>query len=302
MNVQKSMDGRAWAEILLLALIWGGSFLATRVALDEIGPLTTVLHRAGWAAVILWAWVLMRGYDVPRTGRFLLACAGMGLLNNVIPFALMAWGQLHIESGLTAIFNAATAIFGVVAAAIAFTDERLTWNRALGVVLGFFGVATAIGLASFANFDIRSLAQLAIIGGTISYAIAGVWARKMMTGVRPEVAAMGMLTASTTMLLPLAWAVEGQPSLALQTSTWMGIGYVSIIATALAYLLYYRVLASAGSGNLMLVTLLVAPVAIVLGAWARNETLPSQAYLGFALLALGLVVLDGRVFKRFKKA
>ncbi len=296
------MDGRAWVEMLVLALIWGGSFLATRVALDEIGPLTTVLHRAGWAAVILWIWVLMRRYPVPRTARFVLACAGMGLLNNVIPFGLMAWGQLHIESGLTAIFNAATAIFGVVAAAIAFQDERLTWNRALGVLLGFFGVATAIGLASFASFDVRSLAQLAVIGGTISYAIAGVWARKMMTGVRPEVAAMGMLTASTLMLLPMAWALEGQPSLNLQNNTWVALAYVSIVATALAYLLYYRVLASAGSGNLMLVTLLVAPVAIVLGTLARDETLPPQAYAGFAILALGLVVLDGRVFKRFKKA
>ncbi len=299
-TAQKSLSPHAWVQMGVLALIWGGSFLATRVALDEIGPMTTVLHRTGWAALVLWGWVWARGLAVPRTWRFVVACAGMGLLNNVIPFGLMAWGQLHIESGLTAIFNAATAIFGVLAAAIAFKDERLTWNRALGVVLGFFGVATAIGLASFASFDLRSLAQLAVIGGTVSYAIAGVWARIMFQGTQPEVAAMGMLSAATVFMVPIVIWTEGVPSLALQASTWAAIGYVSIVATALAYLLYYRVLAAAGSGNLMLVTLLVAPVAIVLGAWARAETLAPQAFVGFAMLAVGLIVLDGRVFKRRK--
>ena len=154
--------------------------------------------------------------------------------------------------------------------------------------------ATAIGLEHLLAFDLRSLAQLAIIAGTISYAFAGIWARKRLTGLAPEVAAAGMLTGSTLIMLPAAWIIEGPITLALQTQTWLAIGYYVVIATALAYLLYYRILALAGSGNLMLVTLLVPPIAIVLGAVVLGETLHPRAYLGFGVLALGLVILDGR--------
>ncbi len=298
MTAQKSLTGAAWALLLLLSLIWGASFLSIRVALDEIGPLTSVAHRTFWAMLVLWAVIALLRLPVPKDPRLWGAFLIMGLLNNVIPFGLMAWGQLHIETGLTSILNAATAIFGVLAAALAFPDERLTLRRALGVSLGFLGVATAIGLGNLLNFDLRSLAQLAVIGGTISYALAGIWARKTLSGLRPEVAAAGMLTGSTLITLPLAWIAEGPPTLALQTDTWIAIGYYAVIATAIAYLLYYKVLQLAGSGNLLLCTLLIAPVAIVLGALVRDESLDPRAYIGFALLALGLLILDGRLFRK----
>jgi len=181
-----------------------------------------------------------------------------------------------------------------------FADERVTLGKAIGVTLGFFGVATAIGLENFRNFDLRSLAQLAVIGGTISYAIAGVWARKMLSGLPPQVAAAGMLTGSTLITVPLAWVIDGPISLDLEPRTIMAIGYYAIIATAGAYLLYYRVLAMAGSGNLMLVTLLITPVAITLGALVLDESLNANAYVGFVLLALGMVILDGRVWNKLR--
>ncbi len=283
--------------MLILALIWGASFLAVRVALDEIGPLTSVAHRVGWAMVALWIAVIVMRLPLPREPRVWGAFLVMGMLNNVIPFGLMAWGQLHIESGLTSILNASTAIFGVLAAAIFFADERISTRKAVGVMLGFAGVATAIGLENLRNFDIRSLAQLAVIAGTVSYALAGVWARKMLSGQPPQVAAAGMVTGATLIMLPLAWIVEGPLTLNLQTPTLLAIAYYALVATAFAYLLYYRVLAMAGSGNLMLVTLLVAPVAIVLGASLRDEALRPAAYAGFVLLALGLAVLDGRIWR-----
>jgi drug/metabolite transporter (DMT)-like permease len=300
MTDQKTISGRAWAEMLLLGAIWGGSFLSIRVALDEIGPLTAVAHRTGWAMLVLWGVVALRGISVPRDLRIWGAFMVMGLLNNVIPFGLMAWGQLHIASGLTSIFNAATAIFGVLAASLFFADERMTPRRALGVALGFAGVATAIGIDSLHSFDLQSLAQLAVLAGAASYALAGVWARKHLGGLHPLLAAAGMLTGSSLITLPLAWTVEGPITLALAPDTLLAIGYYAIVATAGAYLLYYRVLQMAGSGNLMIVTLLIPPVAITLGAWVRGETLGPQAYAGFALLALGLEVLDGRIWNRKK--
>ncbi|MEX0368071.1 MAG: DMT family transporter [Ruegeria sp.] len=293
MNTQKTLSPRAWAELILLGTIWGASFLAIRVALDEVPVITSVLHRTFWAMLLLWLVVVAARLPVPREPRIWGAFLVMGLLNNAIPFGLMAWGQLYIETGLTSILNAATAIFGVIVAAIVFPDERLTPRRAIGVGLGFFGVATAIGLSNFVSFDLRSIAQLAILGGTVSYALAGAWARFKLSHLPPQVAAAGMLTGSTLIALPLALLIDGAPSLDLQPETWIAIAYYSLIATAGAYLLYYRVLAMAGSGNLMLVTLLIPPVAILLGAWVRDEALSPNAFAGFALLALGLMILNG---------
>lgn len=302
MTEQKSLSARAWIELLVLGTIWGASFLSIRIALDEVTFLWTVVHRVGWAALILWTVVRLKGIALPRDpgiwGAFLI----MGILNNVIPFSLMAWGQLHIESGLTSILNASTAIFGVVVATIVFPDERLTLNRGIGVLLGFFGVATAIGLGALLELDLRSMAQLAVICGAMSYAIAGAWGRKTLSGLPPILAAAGMLTGSTLVMLPLAWAFEGPPDLSLEPRTMLAIGYYSVVATALAYLLFYRILAVAGASNLMLCTLLIPPIAIVLGALFLGETLEPRAILGLLILALGLVLLDGRILRLGNKS
>lgn len=300
MSLQKSISSRAWAEMLLLAAIWGASFVSIRIALDEIGPMTAVAHRVGWAMLALWGAVVLMRLPLPRNPRVWLCFLVMGLLNNVIPFGLMAWGQLHIESGLTSILNAATAIFGVITASLFFADERITLRKGIGVTLGFAGVATAIGLENLRDFDIRSLAQLAVIGGTVSYALASVWARKQLSDQPPQVAAAGMVTGATVIMLPLAWIVEGPLTLDLAPRTYGAIGYYALLGTALAYLLYYRVLGMAGSGNLMLVTLMIPPFGIVLGAIILNEALRPAAYAGFALLALGLLVLDGRIWRLVK--
>jgi drug/metabolite transporter (DMT)-like permease len=301
MTDQKSLSGRAWAEMLVLALIWGGSFLSIRIALDEISPLMSVAHRVTLAMLVLWVVVAMMRIPLPRNPRIWFAFLVMGLLNNVIPFILMAWGQLYIESGLTSILNAFTAVVGVVMAALFFSDERLTPRKIIGVVLGFFGVAVAIGLENFKNFDLRSLAQLAVIGGTVAYAVAGVWARKNLVGMPPQLAAAGMLTGATVIMLPLVYFVEGLPTFDLKPRTLVAIGYYAVIATAAAYLLYYRVLAMAGSGNLMLVTLLVAPIAITLGAVVLGEKLSANAFVGFVILAVGLIILDGRGWKALRR-
>jgi drug/metabolite transporter (DMT)-like permease len=298
MAPQQSLSPRAMLELTLLALIWGGSFLAIRVALDEV----TVFHSVAWrvapAALVLWAWVLIRRLPVPRAPRIWAAFLVMGFLNNVVPFTLMAWAQLHIETGLTSILNATTAIFGTLLAALVFADERLTARKVIGVTLGFAGVVAAIGAEALSGLDFRSLAQLAVLAGTLSYAVAGLWARARLGGLRPEVAAAGMLTGSSLVMVPMSVALEGWPSFALQPATWAAIGYYALVSTALAYLLYYRVLAMAGSANLLFVTLMIPPVAIVLGTLVRGEALAPSAFLGLGLLGLGIVFLDGRLVAR----
>ncbi len=295
---QKSLSARAWAELMLLGLLWGGSFLSIRVALDEVPVITAVLHRTGWAMLVLWAVVLASGHRIPRDPKIWGAFLVMGMLNNVIPFGLMTWGQLYIETGLTSILNAATAVFAVVVSALVFADERLTTRRMIGVGLGFFGVATAIGLKNLTQFDLRSTAQLAVLGGAFSYACASAWGRARLGDLPPQLAAAGMLTGSTLVLLPAALLIDGPIQMTLQPKTWVAIAYFALAATAGAYLLYYRVLAMAGSGNLMLVTLLIPPVAIILGALVLGEELKPRAFVGFVFLAMGLLVLNGTLGRR----
>lgn len=300
MNPQISMSTRAWGELLLLSLLWGGSFLAISFALREVEVFTVVAIRVAGAAIVLWSYVLLRGLALPRGPRIWGAFLVMGLLNNVIPFSLIVWGQQYIPSGLASILNASTAIFGVIVAAAVFADERLTARKSIGVTLGFAGVATAIGLSALRDLDLRSLAQLAIIGAALSYAFAGAFARGALKGLTPQVAAAGMTSCSALFMVPAALLLEGVPGAALAPATWAALAYLAVVATALAYLLYYRVLAVAGSGNLMLVTLLVAPVAIALGALVLGEELRPEAHAGFALLAAGLIVLDGRLIARLR--
>ena len=297
MTQQKSMSGVAWAQLLLLALIWGGSFLSTRIALDEIGPFTAVLHRCFWAMLVLWAAVLLSGKAIPREPRVWGAFLVMGVLNNVLPFFFLAWGQLHIESGLTAIFNSFTAVFGVVIAAIAFADEKLTGRKLAGVAFGVTGVAVAMGLDTLRHVDLRSLGQLSVLCATLCYALGGSYGRAKLSHLPPQVAAAGMLTGSSLVMIPLAWATEGAPTLALEPRTWAAIAYYSLIATAVAYLLYYSIMAKAGSGNLMLVTLLLVPVAVLLGHFVLGEVLMPRHLIGFGIIAASLVVIDGRVVR-----
>ncbi len=289
-----SLSPRIWGELALLGAIWGASFLAIKLALDEVPVFTLVAHRVVWACAILWAYVWWRGLPVPKHAGLWGALLMMGVLNNVIPFTLMAWGQQFIETGLTSIFNAATAVFGVLVAAMVFTDERLTPRRFTGVCIAFLGVAIAIGLEALAQFDLRSIAQLAVLAGTLSYAIAAAWARHHLSGLKPQVAAAGMLTGASLVMVPLALVVDGPPRLPQDPVTYAAIGYFAILGTAVAYLLYYRILAAAGSGNAMIVTLLIPPIAILLGWVVLGERLSPNAFLGFAVLAVGLVLLNQR--------
>ncbi|MCF1709789.1 DMT family transporter [Tabrizicola sp. J26] len=299
MTPQKSISARAWAELLLLAMIWGGSFIANRLAINEIGVLGTVAFRVAGACALLWLYVALRGLTVPRSPRIWGAFLLMGALNNAIPFSLITWAQLTVPSGLAAILNASTALMGVVVASVVFRDERLTGRRLAGVLLGLAGVTVVIGLQALTALDLTSVAQLTLLVAALSYACAAVWGRLNLSGLPPQVAAAGMLTGSTLLMLPAALLVEGVPP-GPSAGTWLALGYLAVVSTAGAYLLYYRVLALAGAGNLSLVTLLTAPFAVILGALVLGESLPLRDYLGFALIAAGLVVIDGRILNLAK--
>ena len=294
---QQTVSLAAWITLAALAVIWGGSFLAFALILREVPVFTIVAHRVFWAALFLWGLVIAMGIPRPNLQQWRTLIV-MGLLNNVIPFSLIIWGQTQIESGLASILNGTTAIFTFLLAALFFADERLTRRKSLGVAVAFGGVSTVIGIDALRSFDIRSLAQLAVIGACLSYAFAAVWARSKIKGLHPIMAATGMLTGSSIIIIPMALFIEGLPSFALNITTTASIIFLAVPATALAYLLYYRALRLAGSANLSLVTLLVPPVAVFLGAAILGERLSPSAFLGFGLIALGMVIIDGRLVTR----
>ena len=295
MIAQRTLSLTAWSLLILLAIIWGGSYLSNRVALEEVPVFTTVAFRVTGAAAALWLYVMIRRLAVPVSPGLALRFLGMGILNNVIPFSLIVWGQQHIPSGLAAILNATTAILAVLVAACFFADERLTLRKAGGVLVGFTGVCVIVGTSALTKFDLGSWGQLAMLGAAISYSLSASYARLTLGGLRPEVQAAGMLTAASLAMLPLALWHDGPPTLAYAPATWAALAYLAFMSSALAYVLFYRVLTLAGAGNLQLVTLMIGPVAVLLGAIIYNETLHLHEYAGFAIIAAGLLIIDGRL-------
>ncbi|SOC12166.1 DMT family transporter [Rhodobacter maris] len=291
-----------WILLAALALVWGTSFLSNRAALSGAGFLTVVTFRVSFGALALWLWVWARRLPLPANPRYLWTFLVMGALNNAIPFSLIVWGQTQIDSGLAAILNAATALFGVLVAAAAFADERLSATRLGGVLIGLAGVALAIGPEALSTFTLASAGQWAVVGASLSYGFAGAYARRAIHGLAPEVAAAGMLTGAMVWLIPAMLLVEGVPNFDWGLEAWAGMLWLALGCSALAYLIYYRILARAGAGNLSLVTLLIPPVAILAGWAVYGERLGLREWAGFAVLAAGLALLNAAPKPRAKTA
>jgi drug/metabolite transporter (DMT)-like permease len=234
---------------------------------------------------------------MPRDGKSWAAFFGMGILNNMIPFCLIVWGQTHIASGLASILNATTPLFGVVVAHLLTADEKMTGNRLLGVLVGFAGVAYMIGFDVLRDLGSNVLAQLAVLGAALSYAFAGIFGRRFrQMGMAPLLPAAGQVTASTVLMLPIALVVDQPWTLAAPSSeTWMALLGLALLSTAIAYVLFFRILSTAGATNLMLVTFLIPVSAILLGALVLGEQLQGKHLIGMAMIALGLAAIDGRL-------
>ncbi|MEE3118113.1 MAG: DMT family transporter [Pseudomonadota bacterium] len=297
--ISPTMGVREWTLLLGLSILWGGSFFFVGVAVQELPPLTIVALRVGLAAVGLWVIALVLGLKPPRSPRVWLAFLCMGTINNVIPFSLIVWGQTQIASGLASILNATTPLFTVVVATCLLSDERATPLKLVGVITGFCGVVVMIGLPASAQ-PAPWLPQLAILAAALSYAFGGVYGRRFKSlGVHPILTAAGQVTASGLIMLPLAFWLEGAGALAAAgPGTWGAILGLALFSTSLAYIIYFRLLATAGATNLLLVTLLVPASAILLGVLFLNEALSVTQFAGLGLIALGLSAIDGRLWPR----
>lgn len=297
-----NIDSTSALMLLGLAVVWGGSFFFAEIALREVPPLTIALHRVFWAVPALFLIVLYQGLKIPRSIRAWFCYLVMGALNNAIPFSLIFWGQTNIGSGLASILNCTTSFLSVIVAGILLADETLTRRKIIGALFGMFGVAVIMGLDALVNFDLRNLAQLAILGAALSYAFAGVWGKRFLSDYPPVMNAFGMLVGSTILMIPVALFTEGMPVLTLSTEVWASLLAIALLSTAVAYLLYFKILVRAGAANLMLVTLLIPPVAVGLSVAFLGEKMGTETWIGFGLIAAGLIVTDGRLLAMLRRS
>ena len=282
---------RVWLWLLSLTVLWGGSFFFAKVALGELGPFTVAFARVGLAALALAVVVTLR-QDAPWRTYF-----AMGFLNNALPFCLIFWGQTEIAVGLASIINATTPLFTLVVAHFLTPDEKIDRTKIAALLIGLLGVVVLIGPDALIGGS-ALLAQMACLGAALSYAFAGVYGRRFRRmGIAPAEAAGGQVTASAVLILPIMlvvdqpWTLSAAPSLTVV----LALAGLALLSTALAYVLYFRILAAAGATNLLLVTLLIPVPATLLGAVVLGEQLEPRHFAGMALIGLGLLLIDGRV-------
>lgn len=297
MPSSSGLDLRSSVMMLVLAAVWGGAFFFGALAVREVPPLTVTLLRVALAVPLLYLIVRAQGLRLPRSARVWGAYLMMGALNNAIPFSLIFYGQTQIDSGLSSILNSTTAMFAAFAAGLLLPDEPLNARKVIGAALGVIGVAVIMGPSALLEFNPTNLAQLAILGASLSYALAGVWGKARLLEHPPLVNALGMVIGSSLLMLPLVLLVDGPPNMALSWSAWGSILGLAALSTVLAYALYFAIMARAGAANVLLVTLLIPVFAIALGVAFLGETMGPEAWIGFAIIALGFAVTDGRPAK-----
>lgn len=295
----KSMNLAEWVILILLSILWGGSFFFVGVAVKELPPLTIVSLRVGFASLALLAVVHFSSHKLPRKREIWVAFLGMSLLNNVIPFNLMVWGQTHIASGLASILNATTPLFTVITAHIFTRDEKMNAKKMFGVAIGLAGVVIMIGYEALKEIDSSIFGQFAVLGAALFYSLAGIYGRRFRRhDVNPIVTATGQVTVSAVILIPIALLIEKPFTLADPgLEVWSAVIGLAVLSTALAYILYFRVLATAGATNVLLVTLLIPISAILLGISFLEEQIELKHLIGMGLISIGLLSIDGRVYK-----
>jgi drug/metabolite transporter (DMT)-like permease len=292
------MGAREWTMLFVLSVLWGGSFFFFKVLVAEFPPFTVVLGRVGLAALALNILLLLKRDLMPRDPRLWGAFLIMGLLNNVIPFSLIVFGETRISSGLASILNATTPIFTVLAAHVLTSSEKLSWAKGFGVFFGFAGVAVLIGPGVLIGLEKDNLlGEAACLLAALVYALAGIYGRRFK-GIPPLKVATGQITASTLVLIPLAAFVDRPWTLsAPSANAWMAFLGIALLSTALAYILYFRILAAAGATNLLLVTFLLPISAMALGVFVLGEKATWQGLAGMALIGMGLAAIDGRLWR-----
>ncbi len=298
----RAMTGPEWAMLGLLSVFWGGSYLFNGLALQEVPVLSIVAFRTTFGALALHLLLRVSGIPFPHDWRSLRGYAGMAVLNGALPFCLIVYSQTLIPSGLASILNATTPIFTMLLAHFLLADERLDAAKIVGVLLGFAGVVVLFSDKAFAGSG-EVIGLIACTAASISYGLSNIYGRRFIApGAHPFALATGQLTLAAGIMVPLALIFDQPFARPLPGGqALLALSLLALVSTAAAYTLFFRILMRAGGTNVSLVTLLIPCSAILMGAIFLGERLGLKEIASFAIIALGLLVIDGRVIRLFTR-
>ena len=294
------MKNKDWFLVILLGVFWGASFLFVEILLEYVTPFVVVYLRVAIASALLLIYILIRNIKFQFSRGDLFNLFVMGLLNNILPFLLIAYGQQSITGGLASILNVNTSFMTILLVALFIPNEKLNFHRTIGVLIGILGVILAVDYQNIFQINNDSVGQYLILLATISYSFAGIWAKLKLQNLPPVVSAAGMLTMSTIFLSPyiLSTHFEELSSLNLDTLKY-ALGF-ALICTVFAYFIYFKILESTGAGNLLICTIIIPPSSIILNSIFICEVINTNEILGLLVIIVGLLVIDGRILgKKF---
>ena len=292
------MANKDWLLVSLLGLFWGSSFFFVEVLLKYLSPFMIVYLRVCIASIFLILFICIKSVKFQFTFNNFFNLSIMSLLNNIFPFLLITFGQQTTTGGLASILNANTSFVAIILASLFLPFERLNLNRVVGISIGILGVVIAIGYQNIFQLKNDDLGKYLIIIATVSYGFAGVWGKLRLHNLSPIIAATGMLTVSTIILTPFAIINHLEEIYSLNFYIFKYAFIFAIICSVFAYFLYFKILESAGAGNLLICTIIIPPSSIFLNAFFLDQNITTNEYLGLVVIVLGLIILDGRLFKK----
>ena len=288
------MSNRDWFLVISLGILWGASFLFVEVLLDLINPFLIVYFRVSIASVILVLFLYLSKIKFKSSYKMIYNLFVMALLNNVVPFLLIAYGQRTTTGGLASILNANTSLITILLASIFIPYEKLTVNRLLGVLIGLLGIIIAVGYESFSTIYDTSYGKFLILLATVSYSFAGIWAKMKLNDVPPLISATGMLTFSTVILSPFAAVYFYDDLMNLNFSIIFYLIMFALLCSVVAYFLYFKILEKTGAGNLLICTVIIPPASIILNSLVLGQVISTSELIGLIIITVGLIILDGR--------
>ena len=294
------MANKDWLLVSLLGLFWGSSFFFVEVLLKYLSPFMIVYLRVCIASIFLILFICIKSVKFQFTFNNFFNLSIMSLLNNIFPFLLITFGQQTTTGGLASILNANTSFVAIILASLFLPFERVNLNRVVGISIGILGVVIAIGYQNIFQLKNDDLGKYLIIIATVSYGFAGVWGKLRLHNLSPIIAATGMLTVSTIILTPFAIINHLEEIYSLNFYIFKYAFIFAIICSVFAYFLYFKILESAGAGNLLICTIIIPPSSIFLNAFFLDQNITTNEYLGLVVIVLGLIILDGRLFKKIK--
>lgn len=294
------MSSADWGTIMLLSLLWGGAFFMIELGLRGFPPNSLVFLRMALAVPPMLLALKILGHRLPDDRKSWTQLFVLGAINAAFPFILFFWGQTQIDSGLASVLNATTPLWGVMTAHFLTRDEKATPARVVGVVLGLAGIVVMVGTEALGGISGSVIAQLACLAATLLYALAAVYGRTLsQSTMTPLVVATGQVITAAIIMLPVMLITDQPWTLPMAGwDAWAGAIGLAIPSTAIAYFFYFRLIDSAGASNAMLVAFIMPVIAIILGVVALGETVEGKELAGAALIALGLIAIDGRLLPR----